>query len=497
MAAFEARTGDVSSVGGSTEVPGEFKDELADFVQITRRVGEMELAPVPASVRSAIMNAAVAQAELNANPANPFANLLAFLMRPGPVLMAGTALALLVAVGIRPENEPAAAGESGMVAMNNPAKKTEDEASAAPAADEPAGKPAAEAPAADKPAGEKRVAAAAEAKPAVAQPAAGAQGKGRVPRRTFAATPASLGPADKGAQNRRDQAAGELDDLQPKPKVKARKRRASRKVVPPRPRPKPARKNVATALDLDDGNIDNALDYKQADSAGYAKPPPPRPTAKKKRAQQVWNSSKSGYASGAKALQQKRPAEQKEKEEARREAVQAALGKSRSQPKQDSYARRAKSAPSAPRPAASPRASSSPRFQPQPNKIPKPLKESAKSAGDDESVAEKDARQKLQKDIAGEVAKLKKKAAATKTEEGLVAVLRQILNLARKSGDVKTERWASGEIKRVRKVQLARAKKAAAKRAASAKKAKSKAPPAGAASKAKARQRYDVESTSF
>ena len=193
MAAFEARTGDVARGFDPSNVSAELQGELDAFVALTNRVGALQLAPVRPSVRSAIMNAAVAQVESNAQSANPLARLLVWLMRPGPALIGATGVALVAAMFVRtvPVEEQGRAANT-MVAMAE--KPVTAAASENPAASEQAGRTAEFRLESNTAKGAPGQGANSAAPPAVPN-ADRALRRHTNKRRTFAAQPASLGPA--------------------------------------------------------------------------------------------------------------------------------------------------------------------------------------------------------------------------------------------------------------------------------------------------------------
>lgn len=229
MTAFEARTGDTSTgvdpsfAGGA--LSAELDAELNEFVALSARIDAIKLAPVAASVRSAVLNAAVAQAQADAKPTGALAALFTWLMRPGPVLIGTTAVALIAAFVARPTLKEAPTAANSMVALEKRSPQGAVEERRADDQDRPDDRPAA---ALDSPAELPRE--------SPAKPALGSEGrqdsrdndlqnkegalavappssdqrelaqqpeqqakkapKRRAPRRTFAAKPASLGPAD-------------------------------------------------------------------------------------------------------------------------------------------------------------------------------------------------------------------------------------------------------------------------------------------------------------
>lgn len=454
MAAFEAHTDRAATEGegagrsaAGSELAGPLQQELADYLALQRRIAEVPLPEVAPSVRSAIMNAAVAQADLNAACAttrrNPLADLLAMLLRPGPVLIGGTLAALAVSVAVR-QSPKSASGErpaSAMVALD----------------DRVGDKRALESP---------EPAAAAAPAPQPAAPPAGAPPAGRaVPRRTFAATPASLGPADTPNAAEPDDAPADSEAAT----APALKDRALAARVAPSTRPSKRKATVARRpsagtrggqagdendLMLNDGRRTDAPESPSVQKAAakpaptWSDPPaktgkgwPLKSAAKKKLTQDAFVAGRNraepssgsygsaGYRSGTR--------------ESAPDTVNAAAARasaSESAPAEQQLDRR-EFAPPPPEaaPAKAPPAQPA-RPQAAPSKAP------AAAADEDGS---KDSAGPVADSKPGELARLRDKLDTTKTESTRVAVLQDILRVARKTGDLKTERWASGELKRI------------------------------------------------
>ena len=162
--------------------------EVQEYVALHERVARLELPEVAPSVRAVILSAA-AQAIEERQRSSGLAQLLAWLLRPGPVVVAMTLAAIAVAIAVRPPQQASSALGPQAVAMLESAPRQEEPAR--PAAVAPPTLPRAEAAAAP---------AAAAAPPS--------------PVHTIAAQPASLGPAEVAATDapeaRRAQAKMEL-----------------------------------------------------------------------------------------------------------------------------------------------------------------------------------------------------------------------------------------------------------------------------------------------
>lgn len=154
--------------------------EVQGYVALHERVARLELPEVAPSVRAVILSAA-AQAIEERQRSSGFSQLLAWLLRPGPVVVAMTLAAIAVAVAVRPSQQAPAALGSQAVAMLESAPRPEE--AQLPAAAAPPTLPPAQAPAAP------------EAETAPAPSLAAAQAP-PAPLHTIAAQPASLGPAE-------------------------------------------------------------------------------------------------------------------------------------------------------------------------------------------------------------------------------------------------------------------------------------------------------------
>ncbi len=212
--------------------------ELSAYVTLHQRVAGLPRQDVAPSVRSVVLTAAAVGAREHAArlaPQSPLLKLLAWVMRPGPLLAAVTAAAVLVAVSVRHEPEATTAEPAGSaVAMAEapaaPAAMAPEPAPVAKAAPAPIAAAApAPAPAAAVPAAEPVAA----PPPEAAKPAAMAR-----PVHTIAAQAASLGPAGAPA------------DKAPEEQAQPREAQAKREAPPA------AAKQVAAKarLEADDGD---------------------------------------------------------------------------------------------------------------------------------------------------------------------------------------------------------------------------------------------------
>lgn len=459
MAAFEARTGDAAPDAAAAVVPEALRGELDDFVALTRRVDAMPLAPVAPSVRSAIMNAAVAQAQAAAEkPSNPIAVALAWLMRPGPVLIGATAAALVAAFVVRaPPEKPEAS--SPMVAMEAPGKPAQPAATS-----EPAG-------------GEDSIAsAAAEGAAAGSDSPAPAR-----PLRTFAAEPASLAPP------------GPADET-----VQQQKRNAEAPAEPP-PAPTKAKPKLAPAKT---GAVDSALDDIAATSSGgkrsgarsrrvaRAKPKaaakdlllddaaPPKEQQRKSRFAAPPPSADADDAENEAAPQAElakapapspqwtnppaRPGDSwKLRADDKRKLAQNAYYGRRDQPP----VRAASSASGAP---STRNAPSSAPVRPAAQQAPAAVqrmvaRESKKEADGKADEDSKGARRDAEQAVQAAVTKLRGRYGKAKSDTERRKLLAQILVAARSSGDKASEAWALQTLKQLNR-QVAESKKAAEKK---------------------------------
>ncbi len=176
--------------------------ELSAYVSLHQRVANLPQGDVALGVRSVVLTAAALGAQEHAarlNAQSPLVRALSWIMRPGPLLAAVTAAAVLVAVSVRHEDAPlAGAHEDSAVAMADAptvqaAPEVAKPAAPALAAQDPA--PAAPAPAA-APTPEPPAVVAAPEVPAAAAPPAAPMAR---PMRTIEAQTASLGPSPADA----------------------------------------------------------------------------------------------------------------------------------------------------------------------------------------------------------------------------------------------------------------------------------------------------------
>lgn len=131
--AYERRRGRPSGAPAAAASPGarspagdalapDLELEVERYLSLQRRVATLDLPAVSPGVRSAILTAA-AQSVEDRRPETLLARILSFLSRPGPMLVGATAAALIVAVTIRPDSPSApAASNAGAVALNQPAE---------------------------------------------------------------------------------------------------------------------------------------------------------------------------------------------------------------------------------------------------------------------------------------------------------------------------------------------------------------------------------------
>ncbi len=451
MAAYEAAMGGDARGSSRAEPAPELSPELAaeldDYLALERRIAELPLEPVSPSVRSAIMNAAAAQAEINARP-RPLARLLAMLLRPGPVLIGGTVAALALAIVVRQAPDAGVAdggGEETMVAMRSP---------------EPARPSAAEAEATPEPA--KAAAKKEEAKPART-----------APRRTFAATPASLGPGDKAAAKPKARAPAEADipavpgaDGDAQLADRAAARLAARNRARPRKKAGRATKPVAVAQAAAEpaaGEIDGLLKSRNT-------------YAKENVARRAPSGGEGTLMADRERAQQKTPRWTPPpstpgkrwplRNEDKAKLAANAWNKGRDRAPSDGGAEMDNASDDSVRAASAPPAKRrNARFAPAPPPSAKPQPEPARDLKDSKRADSVDVAKPA-------IAKLRRKLSKTKSETARIAVLRDILKTARKTGDVKTERWAAKELAML---QTARARRTASSKAGAKKRASKKA----------------------
>ncbi len=170
--------------------------ELSAYASLHQRVAALPQGEVASGVRAVVLAAAVQAAEEHAaaqRSDSPLARLLIWIMRPGPLLGAVTAVAILVAISVRQEPaQSASAKPDSAVAMAEPPTLA-----LAPAPEPAAPAPAAAAPAAVAPTDPAPAAVpAAPVAPPAEAPAAPAMPR---PLHTIAAQAASLGPVDAPA----------------------------------------------------------------------------------------------------------------------------------------------------------------------------------------------------------------------------------------------------------------------------------------------------------
>lgn len=177
--------------GTPSDVPAQWRDEIEQMARMHARLAALPLPEVSPAVRSVVLTAAAQVAAEASQPKSVFARLFEFLLKPGPILVAASAAALLIAVNVRndkPAGEPVA--DVGAVAVLDRAE-TPAAAPAAPAAAPAPAPAAAVAEAKPAPAAGPVGAAAAPAEPAAAEPAVAADQPGSAP---IAARPASVAP---------------------------------------------------------------------------------------------------------------------------------------------------------------------------------------------------------------------------------------------------------------------------------------------------------------
>lgn len=269
--------------GRPEDVPVVWREEIEQMVAIHERVAALPLPDVSPAVRSLVLTAAaqaVAQREVSI-----WSRVAAWLMKPGPILVAATAAALAVAVGVR--EQKTAPVEAGAVAMleREPAPAAAEPQRAPPpavaAAEAPppaAAEPAATAPVPQAPAGGQPLQA------ALADESAAPRGR---PSRAYAAEPASIAPesnaAEKLAPSQRQQRVAE-DDLGQQQNYRA----ATKEALPSAPVMAFANQEAAKGAAADD-----AVDALAKDSAKQAEQKAePRREAQKKMAAD----EESGYA---------------------------------------------------------------------------------------------------------------------------------------------------------------------------------------------------------
>jgi len=209
MTAFEAYTGDGTSGVERTDLSDSLQTELDDFMQLTQRITALDdVPPVDPSIRGRLLSAAIAQRDAAAEPTG-LAKWLVTLLRPAPIAAMGLLAAMIVAVGVRPDDAtPTATSAEGgaMVAMERDKGAGETGMNARAAAEDKRapstdlanhGATTKTQPAATVavPAGEKALAAAAP-RAAVANDQPRTQ-RQKLRKRLFAARPASLGPTEQ------------------------------------------------------------------------------------------------------------------------------------------------------------------------------------------------------------------------------------------------------------------------------------------------------------
>ncbi len=217
MAAFEACTGDGTSGTEGVALSPELQAELNDLVLLTQRIADLDdVPPMDPTIRGRLLSAAVAHRDEAQQPRG-LAKWLLTLLRPAPIAAMGLLAAVIVAVGVRPDNTPQAGstgterGRGAMVALERPASP-QGAAAAAAARVAPAAPPIVTEgttvagsdervpPAVDKAAGDNKTAGG-KATEATARP------RDMRRQKLFAAHPASLGPAKRPADSPTDRLA--------------------------------------------------------------------------------------------------------------------------------------------------------------------------------------------------------------------------------------------------------------------------------------------------
>ena len=105
--------------GVATEVPTQWRDEIEQMVRVHARIAALPLPEVSPAVRSVVLTAAAQSAVENSAPQSIFARLAEYLFRPGPILVAASAAALLIAVSARNDKTMAPVSDMGAVAQND------------------------------------------------------------------------------------------------------------------------------------------------------------------------------------------------------------------------------------------------------------------------------------------------------------------------------------------------------------------------------------------
>ncbi len=446
MAAFEARTGDGATNDADVQLSADLSAELDDFVALSQRIAALdEVPPVSPSVRSVILSAAAAQTQADAEPKG-LAKWLLALLRPGPMAALGIAAAVLLAVAVRPDVTSPLATEDGdraMVAMKRPA------AAAAKAVQ-------------------------ARAEPRPADPGLDAAPVAR-PKRTIAATPASVGPGGEQLPGPAEGARAAAKDAAPPAAETDRRGPAPAVRVPERA----AREDVAAG----------ATKRKRAQRRPVDKKRASKPTVWSAGQAQI--AAKSGDELSDKAAMPaaKERAPKRQQLAAARAAPRPApsrratnyLEPTKPAPSNDDFAyaaadrpssapsgvrrveREAASAPVTPRPSAPAPRSAPDRLQKRaaykrlPAKRPA-AKNTPRAESLSDSVVKKDAARDSEraKPTGGakttgsaEVATLKARYAKAKSDGERSVVLRALTRAAKGAGDTVTLRWAQREAKRV------------------------------------------------
>ena len=265
-------------------------DELEGYLSLHQQVAGLELEPVPAAVRAQVMAAASAMVQQQRHELPVVTRWLAWLLRPGPLLVGATAAAVLVAVVVRVDlprraegdDQPTAMAAAELVPARAQEAGTETEAEAETAsADEAAGgrgaASVAQIPASDAP---DPVASAEQTDDQAPPPAAPEPAQNERPVETIAAELASLGPAERAAPAKpaakpRSVASakvdGGLDAATSSPRAESR-----RAAPPKRSRAKPDLNTESQSAVYDEVRADNARDS----TARFATPPPAQAKAK-------------------------------------------------------------------------------------------------------------------------------------------------------------------------------------------------------------------------
>ncbi len=448
MAAFEAHRDDTANA--RTEIPDGLRGELEDYLALCQRVDALPLEPVSPTVRSAIMNAAVQQVQASDKASHPLATLLTWLMRPGPVLMGATAFALVAAVVMRnaPHEDlamaaaPIAAADAdmkdngAMVAMDTPAKTQQPGAGGQVAAQ-------------DRPA----------AAPQQREP----------PRRMFAAKPASLGPAQEQAL--------EAAELQGASDLLQAKRSGSPARRPPVDRPR--RRKQAPTLDRLTAKVKPEPSTNSvANSAsggkrvGLKSPPkmarrefaaPPPAVAERKADQEQFDLQPEAMRANTQTSLSKQ-AKQAPKLRSMRQEKALKLAA-------NTYYKGRDQAPMAPRAAPRPGKSAAQGAQDTKERTYQ-IAEAAAAVNDEDNDRKTAKKMAPRQQTKGTLNSLRAKFHSAKDHGERSKLLAQILTIARRNGDKKTESWALGRLKQLKSAQLTRSKSQAGKTKAGSKSAK-------------------------